>query len=322
MLGFIFQAAADNAPQIGMGVAALLAVKGLKKLKANEELVMENMITGKRRAAPLQKTMQNEDGQAEHVGGLTWVNPFLSTVFRAYVGPQVNDGNETVLKTKDGATLNVEYDFVFKVVDSTKAHYNTNQGEELNKVIEAKVWDSVKSSINDTDYEDVVASLPDMQKTIIDESNEELGGYGIQITSIYIKEPMPKEQRFEDALNQRIINKLRANAVDEDLKRHADLANGIIDSMVKKYKELYGENAALPEIDIDRIFTEALHQNRISDAISADNQGIILDATRHGGSNGFAAGFAALQGADRNHKPAKTPVQDQPDAAPAGPSID
>lgn len=229
--------------------------------------------------------------------GLHFMVPFVQSVQEIYVGDRIYDIPASDVITKDKKTMIADDYVIWRVTDPVK-YYQTLSGTaaRAEERIDAAVFNATKNTISAMLQDDVIASRGEQLTSLITtESNSDISGYGIEISTAEIKAlDLPDDNK--SAVYERMISERQNIAAGYTAQGNADaqLIRNTTDKEVSiKLAEAEKEAAELEaegEAEYMRILAEAYNSEdkadfynymRSLDALKASltgsNKTIILD---------------------------------------------
>lgn len=241
-----------------------------------------------------------EFGKISHVEtnpGIHVKIPFIQSVQYIYVGDRVYDMPASDVITKDKKSMIADDYVIWTVTDPVK-YYQTLSGVSgrAEERIDAAVYNATKNTISSMLQDEVIASRGEQLTSIItSESNSDISGYGISISSAVIKAlDLPNDNK--SAVYERMISERQNIAAGYTAKGNADaqLIKNETDKEVtiklaeaeKKAEQLRAEG----EAEYMKILSDAYNNEDKADfynytrsldalkiSLSGENKTIILD---------------------------------------------
>lgn len=159
----------------------------------------------------------------ETVPGLHFKIPFVQDVQSIYVGDRVYDMPASDVITKDKKSMIADDYVLWHVTDPVK-YYQTLSGTaaRAEERIDAAVYNATKNTISSMLQDEVIASRGEALTSIITlESNSDISGYGIEISTAKIKAlDLPNDNK--SAVYERMISERQNIAAGYTAKGNAD----------------------------------------------------------------------------------------------------
>lgn len=199
-------------------------------------------------------------------------------------------------KTKNNVPLTIPIDTEFRVVDSEKFAYAS---EDPIETVKQKVSRAVKSEVNELDYDEVASEKDEIMTRVKAALDDELlAEYGIELIDVLVDEPVP-DSKIEEALTRREAAKLAEDAGvregNAESLRIVELANGLIkgaEELKNKARDAgYGDSAT--------VIALAQRHIALTDASKGDGGNLILDIGGGESSTSARALAAGLAANDR-----------------------
>ncbi len=167
-----------------------------------------------------------EFGKISHVEANPGIHvkiPFIQSVQYIYVGDRVYDMPASDVITKDKKSMIADDYVIWTVTDPVK-YYQTLSGisGRAEERIDAAVYNATKNTISSMLQDEVIASRGEQLTSIItSESNSDISGYGIKISSAVIKAlDLPNDNK--SAVYERMISERQNIAAGYTAKGNAD----------------------------------------------------------------------------------------------------
>ena len=139
--------------------------------------------------------------------GLNFKIPFIQSIQRVSAATRVYDIASSDVITRDKKTMIADDYVLWRVIDPTKYIQTLNAlDSRAQERIDASAYNATKNVISSMTQDEVIAARGEKLGTLItEESNDTMGGYGIEIIQTQIKAlDLPEDNK--DAVYQRMIS--------------------------------------------------------------------------------------------------------------------